>query len=79
MADLTDARPRPILLSDSVDVTSDYSPGGGLPEELHHTQGRVGARKLDLTTFRGLSRADHLQVTDELLQLAAPEVVIKPG
>ena len=79
MSDLTGARPRPILLSDTVDVTSDYSPGGGLPEELHHTQGRVGARKLNLATFRGLSRADHLLVTDELLELGAPEVVIKFG
>ena len=79
MPDLTAARPRLILLSDSVDVTSDYSPGGGLPEELHHVQGRVGRRKLDLATLRGLARADHLLVTDELLALAAPEVAIKTG
>ena len=79
MPDLTATRQRPILLSDSVDVTADFSATGGLPEELHHTQGRVGRRKLDLTTLRGLSRADHLQVTDELAQLGAPEVAIKTG
>ena len=79
MPDLTDARQRPILLSDTVDVTSDFSPNGGLPEELHHTQGRVGRRKLDLTTLRGLSAVDHRLVTDELLTLAAPEVALKTG